>query len=109
MPSRIFVSVNFPTAVRQAINGYQSVQASYGTVYAYRYDGSIFFTVLDFGARGNSNFSTTDDYTVELASAAKLTQTLYAVCDKKREAIFHMTHHEQTAIVRPTAIILPPS
>ena len=62
------VSINFPTAVRQATNGYQLDQASDGTVCACRYDGNRAFTVLGFRAVGNSNFSTVDYCTVELAS-----------------------------------------
>ena len=67
-------SINFPTAVRQAINGYQMTQAGYGTVYACRYGGSKAFTALVFRAVWDSNSSTKDYCTVELASAAKLTQ-----------------------------------
>ena len=98
-PWRIYVSVNFPTAVRQAINGYQLVQASYGTVYACRYDGSKAFTVLFFRAGENSNFSTTEYYcTIEFASAAKLTKYSLRSPIKGSEVIFHMTRHEQAAV-----------
>ena len=47
-------------------------------------------------------------YTVELASAAKLTQYSLRSPIKVRKVIFHMARHEQ-AVVRPTAITPSPS
>ena len=77
----------------QVTYGYQLVYASCGTVYA-SYDGSKSFTVLVFRAVGNSNFSTADYYTVELApTAAKLTAFLRSKI--KGKVIFYNTRHEQ--------------
>ena len=63
-----------------------------------------FTLLLFFHAVGNSNLSTTNYSTVELGSTGKLTQYFL----QGKGVIFHMVHREQ-AVVRPTAIIPPPS
>ena len=80
----------FPTAVIEAINGYQLAQASYGTVYACCYDGSNAFTVLFFCAVGKSNFSTTDCCTVELSVSSEAYTVLFEISNRRKRSNYSM-------------------
>ena len=93
LQEKIISQALFAIIFRQQFAGtydYQLSEASYGTVYACSYDDSKAFAVLVFRDAGNSNFSTKDYCTVELApTAAKLT----ILCDlRQKEKLFFTSH-----------------
>ena len=88
------VSINFSTAVRQAIKDYRLFQANYGTVYACLYDGRKAFTSLVFLAVGNS--ISVQRTTVEPA----LTAAGFSLLPSLRQNIFRVIRRDTDSTIK---------